>query len=243
VSATQRKHLWFTPDRTRFFLVPHDLTLPPGELAIRSLQALKSLVSDSSLRPYEVSAEEARAHVDAGWEGTLSQVRELWRDLTGAGEAEEPPRVDWLGVTPGEMVTDPEKARLGRKSLVERAAGLVGAELSEEQVSRYEASLERLGSAVLRDAERLRTGAGGLAEELETRLPEVEARLESALGTSGEALRAVGQNVLGRLAGLSKGEPPEPEERVHSSPHEPDGVEDAVETPGGPSRGRDQGSP
>lgn len=216
-SAQPKRHLWFTPQRDRFFLVPQDLTLPPGDLEVRSLAAVRASLSEESLGPYEVDIDAARAHVDAGVGEVAGQVRGLWETLKssigGSPSSQEPVRVDWLGVTPGEAITDPEKARIARKSLVERAAQFVGADLSTEQLSRFEERLDRLGSAVVRDAERLRSGTSDLAEgisvgidKLEAKRPEIEASLEA----TGEALLEMGREAIARLQQVGRTEKEEP---------------------------------
>lgn len=224
-----RKHLWFTPDKGRFFLIPHDLTLPPGDFVIRSAQAVRATVVEASLAPFEVDITAARAHVNAGWEEVLGPVQQAWRDLLGsqAEEGSSPPLADWLGVSPGEAITDPEKARQARKALVERAASLLGRELSPEQLDRFEASLDRLGSAVVRDAERLRTSTAELADELEARRPQIEARLEA----TGESLIEMGQKAFARLRGLGLGGRPASSSRSsEAEPQRPDASDDARET-------------
>ena len=210
--------MWFTPDRKRFFLVPHDLTLPPGDLEVRSLSAVRTSLAPESLSAYEVGIDAARAHVDQGFEGVASSVRDLWESISSAFGGKEPepsepasPRLDWLGATPGEMATDPEKAKIARKTFVARAAKLVGADLDEEKLSRYESALDRLGTAVVRDAERLRSGTAEIAEDiaegiddLEARRPEIEARLEAQLEATGEALVGFGRDALSRLQLLAR---------------------------------------
>ena len=79
------------------------------------------------------------------------------------------------------MVTDPDKQRQGRRTLIERVGKLVGADMNEDNVDRIDHRLEKLTGAVIRDAARLKAGTDKLADRLEERRPEIEATIE---GTS-----------------------------------------------------------
>lgn len=55
------QRLWFTPDRTRRFLIPASAALPCGEDTIVTATGQQRQVAMADVLPYEVSAEEAQA--------------------------------------------------------------------------------------------------------------------------------------------------------------------------------------
>ena len=59
IGTVQR--LWFTPDRTRRFLIPASATLPDGEDTLMTATGEKRQVAMADVLPYEISAEEAQA--------------------------------------------------------------------------------------------------------------------------------------------------------------------------------------
>jgi hypothetical protein len=158
-----RPQLWFTPDRRRFFLVPDDVELPEGELAVRTLQATAHKLDEAALAAHEVDADAARAHVDAGWE-RVPGVQDLTALL--------------FGVSPGDLAVDPAKPREARRNLLKKASGLFGDEWDEERLEAAEGRLDRVGETVRRDAGRLRAEAERLGKALEERAPELERTVE-----------------------------------------------------------------
>jgi hypothetical protein len=160
--------LWFTPDRARFFLVPPDFELPPGDLTVRTLQATAGRFDEAALAAHEVEAGDARAHVDAGWE-RVPGVSDVMSAL--------------FGVTPGDLAVDPSKPREARRTLLEKASGLVGG-WDEQQLADAEERLDRVGETVRREAGRLREEADKLGKALEERTPE----LERAVSGAGKAI-------------------------------------------------------
>lgn len=175
MSDAERLRLWLTPDpepdTRRFFLVPEGLEIPQGSagasLQVRSLQGTIAELDASALAAHEVDAARASAHVDAGWEDVLGRVRDTWRSLLGSDTPDGPPDLGaWLGVTPGEAVTDPDKQRQGRRTLIERVGKLVRADMTDDTVDRMDERLEKLGDALVRDVGRLRTGTENTGETL-----------------------------------------------------------------------------
>jgi hypothetical protein len=74
-------NLHTTPDRSRYFLVPEDAELPPGELTVRTFvgqerPGRERSVDEAAVSPYEVSEEEARAWVKEELGDVFGQVRE-----------------------------------------------------------------------------------------------------------------------------------------------------------------------
>jgi hypothetical protein len=107
-----RQALWSSPDRTRQFLIPDALELPPGELLLRTATGREWRVDPAAIGPYEVSEEEAVAWAKASLEAVMRQLgaglREaiggsaVPRSLEGATEMEAPaPGPGPVSPTPG----------------------------------------------------------------------------------------------------------------------------------------------
>jgi hypothetical protein len=63
--------IWLTLDRQRFFAIPPDVELPPGDLEIRSAQGERRSVDAESAEAFEIDRERANgllaAHLEEGW--------------------------------------------------------------------------------------------------------------------------------------------------------------------------------
>lgn len=139
----------------RFFLVPRGLRLPSGSLSVRNLQLGLQEVDEEGIEPFEVTAIEAQAHIDAGWSGFVGSVRDAAaRVLGSAGEAIPDP-ASWLGMTPGEAIVDPEKRRQGGRSLLSRVGSLIGRPLDEEEIDRVESQLQGVRDTLTSEGGRL----------------------------------------------------------------------------------------
>lgn len=137
--------LWLTvaDDATqRFFLVPRGLRLPPGALAVRSLSLGLQQVEPEDIAPFEVTATEAQAHVDAGWSTLVGNVRDAARRVVGESAERLPDPASWLGITPGQAVVDPEKRREGGRSLLSRVGKMMGRPLAEAELDRVEDQIQ-----------------------------------------------------------------------------------------------------
>ena len=62
---TGAKTLWSHSDKTRQFLIPDTLQLPPGDYMLRTATEREQRVDPAALIPYEVSAEQAQAWAKA----------------------------------------------------------------------------------------------------------------------------------------------------------------------------------
>lgn len=105
--------LYTTPDRTRYFLVPDEVDLPPGDLVIRTFVGHERPGQERSVDPgaiaaHEVSEDEARAWAKDQLGDVLGDVRERvqgfaerLRERTAELRAEN--RSTWAG-----MSGDPE---------------------------------------------------------------------------------------------------------------------------------------
>jgi hypothetical protein len=188
----------------RYFLVPRERLdrraedpIPAGEFELRAVDGPRFSLSAEDVAVYEVDRGRAIAHVDSGIERLLAPVLDLLpnRDL----------RV--FGVTPGEVVVDPEKRRQGRRTLIEQALRVSPAETPAGTVERVEQRLDSFGDAVRREGQRLVDSTGRLGELLEEQLPTIDA----AMGNAEQRVLDFGQQVLASLrdlAGRPAGERP-----------------------------------
>ena len=67
--------LWFNPDRTRYFLIPNDRELSPGEFILCRGVSHQMSVDEIALQPYEITREAARAHLDSQAEHVLDEAK------------------------------------------------------------------------------------------------------------------------------------------------------------------------
>ncbi len=184
---SNRPHLWMTlreadsSGPVRFFLVPRGIRLPAGELKVRNMQLGTQLVSEEALADFEVDAEAAQAHIDAGWSSFVGRVQAAWNDLLGREGSSGPPDLKaWLGVTPGQVLTDEEKRREGGRSLLSRAGSLFGQDLDEEQLDKVEEEVRNLRQTISREG-------GRLAENLEKAADSAVDAIRKNLGGGGGA--------------------------------------------------------
>ncbi|MCA9494219.1 MAG: hypothetical protein KC621_30035 [Myxococcales bacterium] len=209
--------LYFTADRTRFFLVPPDVVVPQGELVLHTLQGTTDRLDEEAVAAHEVDQQAARAHVDAGWERGVARIRDAWRELIGAPATTEPPDLSrWPGgVSPGDIATDPERQRAARRNLIEGAQRLFGVQ-DEERVTRTEERLDRLGEQASDGAKRVRTAAEELGQDLAQRAPAMEKTFEEV----GRGLSELAESMVESLRGQARRATTEDEERVEGEDRE-----------------------
>lgn len=177
--------LWMTPRRgastVRFFLVPRGLRLPSGELQVRSMQLGVQEVDPEAIEAFEVSAREAQAHIDASWSSLVSSVRDTYHSVIGRPpEGGAPDLVSWLGVSPGEVVLDPEKRREGGRTLLSRVSQALGRPLDESDLDRVESQIDDVRSTILEQG-------GKLVETLERA---ADAAVDAVQGAAGSSRRS-----------------------------------------------------
>ncbi|HEX7317544.1 MAG TPA: hypothetical protein VF297_26825 [Pyrinomonadaceae bacterium] len=69
------RNLWTDPARTRYFLLPDDPRLPPGEFVLRTVTGRELRVEEGAAAAFEVSEAEAREWVKAEFGEMLDGVR------------------------------------------------------------------------------------------------------------------------------------------------------------------------
>lgn len=67
--------LWTDPARSRYFVLPDEEQLPPGEFVLRTLTGRELRVEEASAAAFEVSEAEAREWVKAEFGELLDGVR------------------------------------------------------------------------------------------------------------------------------------------------------------------------
>ena len=128
------ERIWFDSKRESFFSIPDTAELTEGELALRTATGLRKQVDPESVEPYRISRAEATdrlgARIDEAWGsfvGTVDRVlsagrlaarqagvnlREQPDEGEGAGRSPLPEHLsDWLGMAPGELLTNPDRVR------------------------------------------------------------------------------------------------------------------------------------
>ncbi|MFI4949822.1 MAG: hypothetical protein ACHP7A_02165 [Caulobacterales bacterium] len=162
---TDNTQLWRTADGARWFLVPADAQLPPGDLAIRAIDGPDARVDAGSAAPYEVSEDDGRAWAKAGLGGTLDELKHAidgkLADLRG--------RLDEVRRTPvaedGPLTPDAGPALL---ELIGALPGVIGKSLSGDAARVGEASRAMAGL-------RARLAAAGV--DVDARLTDFPERL------------------------------------------------------------------
>ncbi len=133
------------PLADRFFLLPEGYEPPPGNLQLGGLQGEESGVDPAVVAPYEVSPEEAQAHIRLQVEEASANVSAaLTRLLRGLGESPDPNKLaERLGLTGGDRRAI-EKTLLG---VVADVKGMGSAIASGESadLERARERLERRG--------------------------------------------------------------------------------------------------
>lgn len=81
MDESKGRHLWHTPDLTRFFLVPERTILAPGLDPIHDLRGGQRLVALGALAAFACTPEEAKAHLQAAWQASLQEAKQAWLDL------------------------------------------------------------------------------------------------------------------------------------------------------------------
>lgn len=125
-----KKILYADPSQTRFFWIPDDAAIPPGELVLRSLTGKQLDVSAAAVQEYRITEERAKeltreavANVSrmassflAGLGGILQEASRRAADVGRPPPGEREPEVaKALGVTEEELHNDPDAVMDGLK--------------------------------------------------------------------------------------------------------------------------------
>jgi hypothetical protein len=80
--------IYTTPTRDRFFHIPADAALPPGDLHVRTTDGNDLHTTEAALGPYEITREAALPLLREEMRGAM---RRLWQGLTSSGAPEPEP--------------------------------------------------------------------------------------------------------------------------------------------------------
>ncbi|MCB9746461.1 MAG: hypothetical protein H6740_28040 [Alphaproteobacteria bacterium] len=132
--------VWFTIDRSRFFLIPEGAPLRDGSLRLRSLKGVGRGVDASVAGEFEISKEQATELLGAQIEGVYGGAREAllklaaWAGQEGVAAFTVPERLeDFIGLPTGAIITEPDRVKqrvqeaMGRAAAREDAAEAWGA--------------------------------------------------------------------------------------------------------------------
>jgi hypothetical protein len=162
--------LWHAADRSRWFLVPRGVTLPEGDLAIRTLMGDPATVDAQGLVPYEITEEQARRwardqlgrtleELKRGIDEKLSELRHKVEDIKRRPVKE------------GTTITPEAPSALG--SLLKQLPSVIGHSLSGD-----EALVESARKSMVDLQQRLKESGIDLDDRF-TRFPDRLAELRS----------------------------------------------------------------
>jgi hypothetical protein len=180
--------LWTSQGRARWFLVPSGVELPPGPFPIRAGLS-RQRVDEDALAPYEITPEQAEAHLGRGVSDLFRAVRErVVAVAPGLPLPESPEAI--FGASPGAMMRDTAVARDG---LRHAAASLVEAAGQTEIVDQVGARIDTLRED-LSDADGpIASAARDLERGLGSALPPLAdglERLARSVSAAADAARA-----------------------------------------------------
>lgn len=136
------KTLWFNAQKTQYYLIPDDATLPEGTLALHSLTGRTQHVAPDAVRVWAVSEAEARAHVESSslrflqrvtgpLAGLLSNLKPSAQSGVGAGSAVGLLAL-FMGLSPQMLRENPELGRIGLANFIEDLADVLADVISED---------------------------------------------------------------------------------------------------------------
>ena len=158
--------LYHTLDRKRWFLVPPEVSLPEGELCVRRFAGRDQQVA-GSISAYEVDEAEAKAWLDtrvaAGFAKVGAAFGRLTQQLKARGATipesvahARPDARTVLGVSPGEIYTDPERAQEAVNRLLDWASERLKPQGSAQRNPKEALeALEAIGAALKTAASRV----------------------------------------------------------------------------------------
>ncbi len=185
----EQLELWFLPDRSRFFLVPRGVRLPAGGQLLHGLPLRRRQVAAEALETWEVSQEHARTHVDQRVVGAMGGMRRAVEDLLGLeeeGAEVTPPEEElrdrareFLGVSAGDVVLEPGRARDGLRSVLDKLgqAARDAAPDAEERAALRE-RLKEVEHDLLDPEGTIGRGVATVEDQMDAALPAIGAGLE-----------------------------------------------------------------
>jgi len=149
MNTSTKCYLWTNRKHSRYFLIPDDQEFPDGDFLILNNNGTEISVDLSSINSFEISEEEARLFWQQEMEKILKQTKFTLSNLIKIAAKEiskTSPKVeqqnypsgakfvaDLLGVTPQEVLNDPETAKMQfRKVILEGITDVIEGVTSED---------------------------------------------------------------------------------------------------------------
>ena len=80
--------LWSDPERSRFFLIPSDRQLPPGDFNLRTITGRQMNVDPNALTSFEVTRDEAKTWLNSQFGQVLEEAKgKLTNYLSNLGKS------------------------------------------------------------------------------------------------------------------------------------------------------------
>jgi hypothetical protein len=143
--------LYLAPGTDRFFLLPAALELNSGDFLIASFTLQERHLDEAALTPFEVTREQAQAHLRAEVERAVATLADtIGRALgfAGAGSTKAPDLsriAERLGLSPADVRRDPGAAEAALRSFAEDVQ-TVSAAIASGEARDLQAARERLAA-------------------------------------------------------------------------------------------------
>jgi hypothetical protein len=226
VAEPAKKTLYADPSQTRFYWIPDDAAIPPGELVLRSLTGKRLDVSAAAVQDYRITEEQAKeltrevvarasktaSALLAGLGGMLQEASKRAAEVGRPPPGDREPKVaDALGVTEDQLRNDPDavvegikRAGQGLQQVLKEAID-TGREADAATRERVRRLAEMAGANI--DA--TQTTVDELLEKLREFLanPELEKRVNDAT----TRLKDLADELRTERRGVGPGTTPDPE--------------------------------
>ena len=138
--------LWINSTRTRYFLIPNNQNLPPGNFTIQTLTGITKQVDVKALTPLEITVEQAKPYFQTELEQSIQQVKNAFSAFAGFAAAAKgqttsntkPPQpssnpiATLLGMSPEELRDNPQAIKAGWNNLVDGFKDVLRGATSED---------------------------------------------------------------------------------------------------------------
>ena len=101
MSTMNKNSLWTNSNRSRYFLIPNNQNLTPGNFTIQTLTGISKQVDVTALTPLEITAVQAQPYIQAEIDRALKQTKEAFGPFN-----------EFAAAAQGESATDPQSFQL-----------------------------------------------------------------------------------------------------------------------------------
>lgn len=133
MSSEDKHYLWTNSTRSRYFLIPVDQQFSSRDFTIRSLADETQNVDLSAIAPFEISREDAKAHIQAELNNAFKRTREAFATFTDlaatvqgqstiaaqASQLPKNPLATLLGISQEELAENPDAVKESWQNLVQ----------------------------------------------------------------------------------------------------------------------------